>query len=74
MIAFLSAGTSVYIVFDLVRYCLRRESMCTVNIHFGMSDTSLKPIVDIDTTRYQSIRRKFNTSVVTASLTSVFLF
>ena len=74
MIALLSAGTSVYIVFDLVRYCLRRKSMCTVNIHFGMSDTSLKPIVDIDTTRYQSIRLKFNTSVVTASLTSVFLF
>ena len=74
MIALLSAGTSVYIVFDLVRYCVRRESMCTVNIHFGMSDTSLKPIVDIDTTRYQSIRLKFNTSVVTASLTSVFLF
>ena len=48
--------------------------MCTVNIRFGMSDTSLKPIVDIDTTRYQSIHLKFNASVVTGSLTSVVLF
>ena len=51
------------------------EKVCArLTSTLGMSDTSLKPIVDIDTTRYQSIPLKFNTSVVTASLTSVVLF
>ena len=34
LIALLPTGPSVYTVFDLVRNCLRRKSMCTGNVHF----------------------------------------
>ena len=34
LITLLPTDPRVYTVFDLVRNCLRRESMCTGNVHF----------------------------------------